>query len=114
MRATSAARAENRRAPRSIAALCGPAPSDATSPCNREPPPASSAAVGDEAIRIGDRVVHLQVPGVFTVVTRRGAFFEVENSRGLRMTIHEVALRRLDGPPPTPKEIGRASCRERV
>ena len=84
--------------------MCGPAPGDATSPCNRERPPASSAAVGDETIQIGDRVVHLQVPGVFTVVTRRGAFFEVENSRGLRMTIHEVALRRLDGPPPTPKD----------
>ena len=72
--------------------------------CNREPPPASSAAVGDEAIQIGDRVVHLQVPGVFTVVARRGAFFEVENGRGLRMTVHQVALRRLDGPPPVPKD----------
>jgi len=61
--------------------------------------------VSDEpAIQIGDRVVHLQVPGVFTVVARRGAFFELENARGLRMTVHEVALRRLDGPPPAPKD----------
>ena len=60
--------------------------------------------MSDEAIQVGDRVVHLQVPGVFTVVARRGAFLEVENARGLRMTIHEVALRRLDGPPPAPKD----------
>ena len=59
---------------------------------------------GEPTIRIGDRVVHLQVPGVFTVVAQRGRFFEVENARGLRMTIHEVALRRLDGPPPAPKD----------
>src|ERR671935_690035 len=104
MRATSAARAEKRRAPRSIPkALCGLAPGDATSPCNRERAPASSAAVSDE-IKVGDRVVHLQVPGVFTVVARRGAFFEVENARGLRMTVHQVGLRRLDGPPPAPKD----------
>src|SRR6266436_7994561 len=104
MRATSAARAENRRTPRNIPPFCGPAPGDATSPCNREPPPASSAAVGDEAIQIGDRVVHLQVPGVFTVVARRGAFFEVDNTRGLRMTVHQVGLRRLDGRPSAPKD----------
>ena len=84
--------------------MCGPAPGDATSPCNRERRSASSAAVGDEAIQIGDRVVHLQVPGVFTVVARRGAFFEVENARGLRMTVHQVGLRRLDGLPPAPKD----------
>src|SRR3989442_6526395 len=112
MRATSATRAEKRRPPRNIPPFCGPAPGDATSPCNRERPPASSTAVGDEAIQIGDRVVHLQVPGVFTVVTRRGAFFEVENSRGLRMTIHEVALRRLNGPPPIPTDT--QPCRRRV
>src|SRR5438093_8061493 len=104
MRATSAARAEKRRTPRNIPPFCGPAPGDATSPCNRARPPASSAAVGNEAIRVGDRVVHLQVPGVFTVVARRGAFLEVENARGLRMTVHQVGLRRLDGPPPAPRD----------
>src|SRR2546425_6829666 len=105
MRATRAAKAEKRRAARSIAALCGAAPRDATSPCNPGCRPASSAAVsGEPTIQIGDRVVHLQVPGVFTVVARRGAFFEVESVRGLRMRVHEVALRRLDGPTPPPKD----------
>ena len=59
---------------------------------------------GEPTIRIGDRVVHLQVPGVFTIVARRGAFFEVDNARGLRMTVHQVGLRRLDGPPSPPKD----------
>ncbi len=84
--------------------MCGPAAGNATSPCNRERAPASSAAVSDEGIQIGDRVVHLQVPGVFTVVARRGAFFEVESARGLRMTVHQVGLRRLDGAAPAPKD----------
>jgi len=58
----------------------------------------------ERVIRVGDRVVHLQVPGVFTVVGRRGALLHVESERGLRMTVHEVAVRRLDGPPPEPKD----------
>jgi hypothetical protein len=58
----------------------------------------------DSAIRVGDRVVHLQVPGVFVVVRRSGRMLEVESDRGLRMSVHEVAVRRLDGPPPAPKD----------
>src|SRR3989442_13928444 len=105
MRTTRAAGAEKRRAARSMRALWGSLPADATSPCNPGPRSASSAAVsGEPSIQIGDRVVHLQVPGVFTVVARRGPFFEVENARGLRMTLHQVSLRRLDGPPATPKD----------
>jgi len=53
-----------------------------------------------EAYQVGDRVVHLQVPGVFVVVGRRGSMLEIESARGLRMTVHEIGLRRLDGPPP--------------
>ena len=55
-------------------------------------------------IRVGDRVVNLQVPGVFTVVGRQGAFVEIEGDRGLQMRVHEVALRRVDGTPPEPKD----------
>ena len=58
----------------------------------------------ESVIRIGDRVVHLQVPGVFVVSGRRGRLLTVESDRGLRMTVHEVAVRRLDGPPPAPKD----------
>jgi hypothetical protein len=61
--------------------------------------------VSDErVIEVGDRVVNLQVPGIFTVVARHGAFLELENDRGLRMRVHEVALRRVDGTPVEPKD----------
>jgi hypothetical protein len=55
-------------------------------------------------IQIGDRVVHLQVPGVFTVTGRRGAFLELESERGLQMRVHEISVRRLEGPPPELKD----------
>ena len=78
---------------------------EATTPCNRARRPASSARVRDgETYQVGDRIVHLQVPGVFVVIGRRGAMLEVESARGLRMTVHEAGVRRLDGPPPEPKD----------
>ena len=58
----------------------------------------------DLDFQLGDRVVHLQVPGVFTVVGRRGALFDLESERGLRMTVYAIQLRRLEGPPPEPKD----------
>jgi hypothetical protein len=51
-------------------------------------------------IRVGDRVVHLQVPGVCVVVARRGHLVEIESASGVRRTVHEIALRRLNGTPP--------------
>ena len=33
----------------------------------------------EEPLQAGDRVVHLQIPGVCTVVARRGKFLEVAN-----------------------------------
>ena len=42
----------------------------------------------DGTIRLGDRVVHLQVPGVFTVIGRRGPFLEIESERGRGTRIH--------------------------
>ena len=58
----------------------------------------------ERAIQVGDRVVHLQVPGVFVVIGRKGPLLLVEGSRGLRMTVLDKAARRLDGPPPTPSD----------
>jgi hypothetical protein len=52
---------------------------------------------------VGDRVVSLQVPGVFTVVGRRGIFVEIENERGVQLTVAERALRRVNGTPTEPK-----------
>jgi hypothetical protein len=49
-----------------------------------------------ETIEVGDRVVNLQVPGVFTVLARRGTLLEIETAQGLRMTVQEGSVRRLD------------------
>jgi hypothetical protein len=49
-----------------------------------------------ETIEVGDRVVNLQVPGVFTVLARRGTLLEIETAQGLHMTVHEGSVRRLD------------------
>jgi hypothetical protein len=57
----------------------------------------------ESPLRVGDRVVHLQAQGIFTVVGRRGALVEIESERGVRSIMHEVALRRVDGRPPEPK-----------
>jgi hypothetical protein len=58
----------------------------------------------ESTIQVGDRVIGLDMPGIFTVVGRRGRFVEIENDRGLRRVVHEVALRRVNGTPPGPKE----------
>ena len=55
-------------------------------------------------IRVGERVVHLQVPGVFTVIARRGRLLDLASPRGLQMTVAEVGVRRVDGTPSEPRE----------
>jgi hypothetical protein len=49
-----------------------------------------------DAIQLGDRVINLQVPGIFTVVDRSGALLVIQTDRGLRMTVLESQLRRVD------------------
>jgi hypothetical protein len=58
----------------------------------------------EQPIRPGDRVVHLQIPGVCTVVERRGKFLALESDRGVRRLVHEVSVRRLNGAPPAPRD----------
>jgi len=60
--------------------------------------------VDEGPIREGDRVVYLGAPGIFTVAGRRGALLDLESDRGFRTTVHEVAVRRLTGPPPAPAD----------
>ena len=55
----------------------------------------------EPAIAVGDRVVNLQVPGLFTVTARRGAMLDLESESGLRMVLHESSVRRIEEPPPT-------------
>jgi hypothetical protein len=50
-----------------------------------------------ETIQVGDRVINLQVPGIFAVVDREGEMLVIQTARGLRMTVKEPGLRRVDG-----------------
>jgi hypothetical protein len=56
--------------------------------------------VEERPIQLGDKVIGTGMPGIFTVVGKRGPMLEIENPRGLRLTVHEVALRRVDGSGP--------------
>jgi hypothetical protein len=47
-------------------------------------------------IQLGDRVINLQVPGLFTVIDRRGSLLMLETAKGLRMTVLESQVRLLD------------------
>jgi hypothetical protein len=52
--------------------------------------------MAEDAIQVGDRVINLLVPGVFTVVARRGAMLEIESDRGVRMVVRDITVRRLE------------------
>ena len=47
-------------------------------------------------IQVGDRVINLQVPGLFTVIDRRGRLLDLETAKGLRMTVLDSQVRLLD------------------
>ena len=47
-------------------------------------------------IQVGDCVINLQVPGLFTVIDRRGRLLVLETAKGLRMTVLDSQVRLLD------------------
>jgi hypothetical protein len=51
-------------------------------------------------IHVGDRVISLVQQGIFTVLARRGRFLDIESPRGLRLTVTEESVRRMDGAAP--------------
>jgi hypothetical protein len=60
--------------------------------------------MGANGIQLGDRVINLQVPGIFTVIDRAGTLVVIQTPRGLRMAVREAQLRRVDDaavPPPS-------------
>ncbi len=57
-----------------------------------------------DGIRLGDRVVSTAIPGVFRVVGKRKQLLDIESDRGLRMTVREEQVRRVDGKIPTPSD----------
>ena len=49
----------------------------------------------EENFEIGDRVITLQMPGIFRVVGRAGDILTIESTKGgVRLTKHWAALRR--------------------
>ena len=55
----------------------------------------SAVRMGGGAIQVGEKVINLQVPGIFTVIDRRGPYLVIQTAR-LRMTVLDSQLRRLD------------------
>ena len=60
----------------------------------------SAAQMGGGAIEVGDQVINLQVQGIFTVIDRRGTYLVIQTARGLRMTVLDSQVRRMDDVPP--------------
>jgi hypothetical protein len=56
--------------------------------------------MAEAPIQIGDRVINLQMPGVFVVTARRGRLIDIETDEGIAMTVLDSAVRRLDATPP--------------
>ena len=56
----------------------------------------SPGRMGARAIQLGDKVINLQVPGIFTVIDRNGELLVIETARGLRMSVLAQQVRRLD------------------
>jgi hypothetical protein len=61
--------------------------------------------MGARAIQLGDQVINLQVPGIFTVIDQQGSLFVIQTAKGLRLAVLESQLRRLtDVALPTPSD----------
>lgn len=52
--------------------------------------------MGERAIQVGDRVINLQMPGIFTVLARRGRILDIESPGGIRLSVLDAAVRRLE------------------
>ena len=52
--------------------------------------------MAETPIQVGDRVINLQMPGVFVVTARRGRLLDIETDEGIAMTVLDSAVRRLD------------------
>jgi hypothetical protein len=52
--------------------------------------------MGERAIEVGDRVINLQMPGIFTVLARRGWILDIESPEGIRMSLSDAAVRRIE------------------
>jgi hypothetical protein len=55
--------------------------------------------MAETPIQVGDRVINLQMPGIFVVTARRGRLLDIETDEGIAMTLVDSAVRRLDDTP---------------
>lgn len=55
------------------------------------------AAMSDERVQIGDRVITMQMPGIFTVASRTGHVIRIVSDDGVELTVADASVRRLDG-----------------
>jgi hypothetical protein len=55
--------------------------------------------MAETPIQVGDRVINLQMPGIFVVTARRGRVLDIETDEGIAMTLVDSAVRRLDDTP---------------
>ena len=55
--------------------------------------------MAETPIQVGDRVINLQMPGIFVVTARRGRLIDIETDEGIAMTVLDSAVRRLNGTP---------------
>ena len=51
----------------------------------------------DGPIELGDKVITLQMPGIFTVTGRQGPALVIETDDGVRLAVLEASLRRMYG-----------------
>lgn len=60
------------------------------------------ARMSDEPLQIGDRVITMQMPGIFTITGRTGRAMEIVSDDGVRLTVSEASLRRIYDAPAAP------------
>ncbi|HWP64687.1 MAG TPA: hypothetical protein VNO26_02090 [Candidatus Limnocylindria bacterium] len=60
--------------------------------------------MAEERIEVGDRVINLQMPGIFVVVARRGRLLDIRTDDGVTMTVLDSAVRRIEAPSAAPTD----------
>jgi len=55
-------------------------------------------------LRIGDRVITMQMPGIFTVTGRSGRALDIVSDEGVRLRVMEASLRRMEAAPVAPPD----------
>ena len=60
--------------------------------------------MSDGPLQVGDRVITMQMPGIFTVTARAGRGLQITSDEGVMLTVAEASLRRMPSEPPPETE----------